>query len=379
MKPYSLATQKVRGFSLVELMVAITIGLIILVAVSGIFITSKKSYNVQDRLARLQENARFAMQFIMKDLRLAGYYGCVADFDTSTLSNSLNSTTGLVFQLSTPIEGLKAGNSAWNPSGNTSMPTGSTSVTSKESVCPNTIGSVCTGTDAIAVLLANPSDASLIVTAEMADLTDPVTVASSTQVKKNDIVTVADCSHTDVFQVTDVTTSGSNMILQHAVSSTPAPGNATASLGHIYGIQGPNGNPTGELIKFVYRRYYIGTGASGLPSLFRDGTEGQQELVEGIENMRILYGVDTDNPPDGIPNVYLKPDSIAATDWPKVVSVRVGILAMTTNDKAETTDIDKNSYDIDGDGSTDFTGPGDRNKRRVFLATVTLRNKHEAN
>jgi len=372
MKPYSLATQKVRGFSLVELMVAITIGLIILVAVSGIFITSKKSYNVQDRLARLQENARFAMQYLMKDLRMAGYYGCVSDFDSTTLSNSLNSTASLPIQLAVPLEGLKAGNSAWNPSGNTSMPTGSTSVTSKDSACPNTIGSICTGTDAIAVTLANPSDASYDITKEMADVTDPVTIASTNPINKYDVIAVADCSHADIFQVTDKSTASGNIELAHDTSGG-SPGNSSASLGHLYGPSG------GKVIKFIYRRYYIGTGASGLPSLFRDGTEGQQELVEGIENMRILYGLDTDTPPDGIPNVYVKPDSIAAADWPKVVSVRVGILAMTTSDKAENTDTDTAAYDIDSDGNTDYTGPGDRNKRRVFLATVTLRNKHESN
>jgi type IV pilus assembly protein PilW len=352
MKPGSSMKQKTKGFSLVELMVAITIGLIILVSVSGIFITSKKSYNVQDRLARLQENARFAMLYIMKDLRLAGYYGCVTEFDPSTLSNSLNTPVGMTFQLAAPLEGLKAGAAAWLPTMNPSLPAG-----------------MAAGSDAIAMVLANSSDASLGLTAEMADVTDPVTVAATTLVKKDDIVTVADCSHTDVFQVTGVNPSGGDIQLAHAPSASPAPGNATGSLGHTYGPTG------GKLIKFAYRRYYIGTGASGVPSLFRDGTEGQQELVEGIERMRILYGEDRSSPPDGIPDVYVTPDLV--TDWGKVISVRIGILAVTTNDKAETTDIDTTSYDIDGDGNTDFTAPGDRNKRRVFLATVMLRNAHE--
>jgi type IV pilus assembly protein PilW len=187
-------------------------------------------------------------------------------------------------------------------------------------------------------------------------------------------VTVADCSHADVFQITGITASGSNSVIAHAASASPppgTPGNSTGTLGQSYGPSG------GRLIKFAYRRYYIGTGSSGLPALFRDGTEGQQEIVEGIENMRILYGVDKDDPPDGIPNVYLKPDALATADWKKVVSVRVGILAMTVNDKAETTDTDSTAYDVDGDTVTDFTAPGDRNKRRVFLSTVMLRNKHE--
>jgi type IV pilus assembly protein PilW len=375
--------QKTKGFSLVELMVAVTIGLIILVSVSAIFITSKKSYNVQDRMARLQENARFAMQYIMKDVRMAGYYGCLTDFNDSTVTSSLNNVPGLSsFVMKLPIEGLKAGTSTWYPSLTTAMPTGTNSVTSKEAACPGVIGSRCTNTDAIAVLLANPSDTSpdgvtnpngLDLTVDMPDETSPIAVAATTLVKVNDIVAVSNCSNADVFQITGITSSGGNSLIEHVSVSPPpgTPGNSTGTLGHQYKPLG------GKLIKFAYRRYYIGTGSSGLPALFRDGTEGQQEIVEGVENMQILYGVDKDDPPDGIPNVYLKPDALASADWKKVVSVRVGILAMTVNDKAETTDTDSNAYDVDGDGATDFTAPGDRNKRRVFLSTVMLRNKHE--
>lgn len=383
MRSLSLMPQKTKGFSLVELMVAVTIGLIILVSVSAIFITSKKSYNVQDRMARLQENARFAMQYIMKDVRVAGYYGCLTDFDTSTVTSSLNSVAGMSsFNMTIPIEGLKAGSSTWYPSLGTAIPTGTTTVTSKESSCPGVVGSRCTNTDAIAILIANPSETSpdgitnphgLDVTADMADETSNITVAATTLVKVNDVITVSDCSNADVFQVTGITSGGGNSVIEHAVSSPPpgTPGNSTGTLGHQYRPSG------GKLIKFTYRRYYIGTGSSGLPALFRDGTEGQQEIVEGIENMRILYGVDTNDPPDGIPNVFLKPDDPTITDWKRVVSVRVGILAMTVNDKAESTDTDSAGYDVDGDSVTDFTAPGDRNKRRVFLSTVMLRNKHE--
>ena len=66
-----------RGFTLVELMVAMTIGLIILGAVGQIFATSSGTYVLQQDLARLQENGRFSMDFIAHDLRMAGYAGCV--------------------------------------------------------------------------------------------------------------------------------------------------------------------------------------------------------------------------------------------------------------------------------------------------------------
>ena len=55
-----------------------------------------------------------------------------------------------------------------------------------------------------------------------------------------------------------------------------------------------------------------------------------------------------------------------------MVSVRIGILARTIDDK--NTDLDSGSYDVDGDGTNDFTAPGDRYRRRVFQAVVQARN-----
>jgi prepilin-type N-terminal cleavage/methylation domain-containing protein len=55
------------GFTLVELMVAVTIGLIILAAVSRIFVTSRASYKLDEGLARVQENGRFAVDFLTRE------------------------------------------------------------------------------------------------------------------------------------------------------------------------------------------------------------------------------------------------------------------------------------------------------------------------
>ena len=66
-----------RGFSLVELMVAMVLGLIILGALILTFTANKRSYESQNTFARIQENGRYAMDLIIKDLRLAGYWGGV--------------------------------------------------------------------------------------------------------------------------------------------------------------------------------------------------------------------------------------------------------------------------------------------------------------
>ena len=61
------------GFSLVELMVAMTIGLVITMVIAEMFVGNKRTYTVQDENARMQENARFALSLLTRQIRMAGF------------------------------------------------------------------------------------------------------------------------------------------------------------------------------------------------------------------------------------------------------------------------------------------------------------------
>lgn len=65
------------GFSLVEVMLAMAFGLLVVVAGSRIFIGALHGWQVQDVAARLQEDARFALQRLARDIRMAGSFGCL--------------------------------------------------------------------------------------------------------------------------------------------------------------------------------------------------------------------------------------------------------------------------------------------------------------
>jgi len=355
MKLFRQHMVRIQGFSLVELMVALTIGLIILSSVSMLFVSSKKTYTTQDRLARLQENARFAMQFIIKDLRLTGYYGCVDEINADSVSNTLNSSTSFAYNAQIPLEGLNSAAGTWYPSGSATLPSG-----------------IASGTDAIAIRMGDASS-SVYIDTEMPNSSAELKVNSVTGFNTGDIIMVSDCTSTDIMQITQVQTS--SVKLQHNPGGGSSPGNSTQKLSKAYS---PSGNGT-RVMKFMTRQYFIATGASGNPALWRqDNTATPVELVDGIESLQILYGKNTDGIVPKVPNVYLQAGATGlqtAADWSSVVSIRIGILARTVNDKD--TDIDSGTYDVDGDGNTDFTplsNPPDRNKRRIFQAAVQLRN-----
>jgi len=92
----SLPLRRQRGMSLVELMVAMTIGLILTVVIANLFLGTKQTYRTQDDLARMQENVRFAFQIIGRSVRLAGYRA------------EWNKTVDQVFLGNSPIDGTNA-------------------------------------------------------------------------------------------------------------------------------------------------------------------------------------------------------------------------------------------------------------------------------
>ena len=338
------------GFTLVELMVAVTIGLIILVAVSTLFVSSRATYKTQDQLSRLQENARFAMQFMMSDLRLAGYYGCLDNVSSTNVFSVVNSTSLAYSVNQVALEGLENAGTTWFPSGSTDSPAG-----------------ILSGTDAIVVRFADPSTSAAL-TARMPNKAAPLTVDSVANFQQNEIVMVANCARADLMQITSIT----GNTLAHATGGA-APGNLSpADLSTEY-------DAPARVMKFATRRYYIrnNTATPPVPSLYRDTNGGAaEEMVEGIEVLKVLYGVDTDDPLDGVPNRYVPASAVAGANakygWNAVVTVRIGIIARTIDNKNQ--DPDTGRYDADGDGTFERDNPGDKFRRRVFQSTVQLRN-----
>jgi type IV pilus assembly protein PilW len=204
-----------KGLSLIELMIAITLSIFITAAMISLFVNSKQNYRLNENMSRLQENARFAISFLARDIRMSDYRTCVA-----------------ADRLATAIAGT-----------------------------------------------------------------------NNTGLNNSDTVTV--------------------------IWQTNACGATVASDTTIYSIQ---------------------NGSSGAPALFRSVNGVNTELVEGIENLQILYGEDTDN--DDAPNYFV--DSASITNMAQAVSVRLTLVARTLE--------------------TNLTTDGGRITRN-FTSTVTLRNR----
>jgi len=363
------------GLSIVELLVAVTIGLLLMTGAISIFMSNKTTYEITDDLSRLQENARYAIATMARDIRMVGFFGC-AD-NALAIANQLTITTaGNLYDVSNAVEGFEQGTTTWVPSAST-----------------DNIGGIVADSDAITVrYLEGVGDPlNVIMTAK----TDNVVIIGVPGLEQGDIVAVNDCSSADILQVTQITSaSGADGVsdtsddihtLQHIVGGSP--GNSAASLGKEYGTDA-------TVSRMGTARYFVGTGASGEPSLFRtrffanagNSTVTTEELVEGVETMQILYGVDNVNG-DRAPDTYMDATAVeTGTQWPNVVTVRVGLLMRTVDaygQEKDDTGFLNDRFNVAGtvvcrtgdtDPVCDQTYLNDRRRRRMFETTLAMRN-----
>lgn len=328
-----------RGFSLVELMVALTLSLILVAGALSVLFTSRITYFQNERTGRMQEGGRVAIELMLRDMRASGFRGCTQYVPSVT--NALPTPTGLLWNFASPVQGFEA-----DPTKSTWSPT-----------LDSEIDGALAGSDVIAVRTTLSDSPVFSLNAPMdgtnADLS--VDRLESDSVEKGDSMAVSDCSGTAVFAVSSFTGSGT--------TATIATGGA--ELEKAFGA-GAQVTPVDTVIYYVAPSTIERPGGVRNPALWRKvGASDPQELVEGVELMQALYGVDTDN--DRLVNSYLPADEV--TNWSNVLSVNIAMLVRSTEPNADI--VDNKTYTVLG---TSFGPKNDRYQRQMYSTTVALRN-----
>jgi type IV pilus assembly protein PilW len=376
-------TPRARGLSLIELLVAVAIGGILMGGAITLFINNRATYEVTNDMARLQESARFAMQLMSQDIRMAGYVGCVND--VTKVNDNLGLAEGQLANFTHAIEGYEAGDAAWSPSGhlgeNKAVIAGGAGFNAFEDDSDGItvryfMGNMQrTGGDIDnEVVNASPDDA---------NPTNPVIqVRNLTHtLVDGQAAAISDCGGADLFAL------------------DAAPGTA----GGVDTVTASALNRSYEVLNraivtpFMAVRYFVRQNGANVPALFRStlnpGNVTQEdtvELVDGVQSLQLLYGVDANL--DGIPDEFLSAGQISAidpnikltsrNDYLSVVAVRISLLLGTVDEFGGGPD--NNVYDV---GAERFCRTGlvavpactrtyapDQRRRRVFQTTVAVRN-----
>ena len=324
------------GFSLVELMVAMVITLILLAGIGQIFLSSKKSFNIQDSLSRMQENGRYAMANIIQDLRRAGYWGGNADIDKiqgteSVLKDLTTCPTGSLDwgrMLDYRIYGLDEDD---DPPASYACISGDWlrgDVLVTRYAAPYVVGGIT--------------------------LPLPVSTISANAVYSDRLFIRSSLFRGRVFLGKDSEDSD-NKLVAPAVRTTEM-------VAHGYFIRTSANSDATKC-----------TGSDAIPSLYRvtlgDGKLVEEEVAYGVDDLQIQYGVDTNN--NGAIDEYLNAGDgnlDEKKEWKRVLAARVWLLIRA--ECPETGFTNDTHYIM---GNKNFYSP-DAYRRQLYSATIDLRN-----
>ncbi len=350
-----------QGFTLVELMVALALGVMMSAATLQIFLNTKNLSGTEAAMSRMQETGRFGLNELVKDIRMVGYQGC-ADPNEIQIINIAEDLQGASFN-SGELRAFEV-----NADGAFLPALDATDVL--RDIQAGTVGahgkSALPGSDVITVQYANTIDAQLAT--DTATSSNVKITSNPIGLSQNDFAMISDCKSAHIFQITNVTNgSGSEVTFAHGSS-----GNTTNKILPGYDVGA-------RVMQFESKTYFVAdtgrrteTGARVTALYVKEFTRPPQELLEGVESLHLQYGQllrDTGN------IRYVNGDD-ANLNMDDVVSVRVGILVQSYEQVAANNDT--RTYSLPGRNVSNAdlgAHAGDRAVRKPFIDTVRLRNK----
>lgn len=334
--------RKVRGLTLVELMIALTLGILLIGAVISVFIGTSQTYRTQEAMSKVQETGRFAVEILARDIRQVGFRGaCMPGAEVNSLLDP--NGTGYDDELFDFETGSLVG---WHQQAGPHA---------------GSMNGYVAGTDTLLIKKSSSMDANP--SGNTPENASTVNLNGPSGIAREQLVVISDAESCDIFQ----NTASSNADTVTRGTANMAPGNLNPGQNNL----SKRFDDTSQMFRFEPRLYYVGasTADSDQNSLrrldFGLGSANDQELVTGVEDLRIRYGEDTNN--DGRINSFRTADEVA--DWEAVRAVRVILIVNSTN----TENVVDTPQQLAIDGGT-WTAP-DRRLYQVFTSTIGLRNR----
>ena len=290
------APHRQSGLTLIELMVALVLGLIVSTAAVGVFITNGRTTAASDNLARVQENSNMAFEFMVRDLREAGGNPCTKKIPVGNVIT--NAATTWWANWNGGLRGYDNG----------------------------ALAGTTAGTDAVEVMYGTAQGATVV-------SHDPASATFSLLPLRhgfnaNDLLMVCDYSQATIFQMTSPAGTVTNGSVVHT-NGVGSPGNCSKGLGFRMPMDcSATGSayqyePNSMVVRMYSTRWYIAPNGRGGQSLFRVALRGNalgvaEEVAEGVTDMQLTYVL------SGGTN-YISGASIPAARWRDVIGVRLNL------------------------------------------------------
>lgn len=402
-----------QGVTLIELMIALLIGSILVLGLVQVFSASRSAYQLSQGIARNQESSRFAIDFLTRDLRMAGHAGCVNDQSLLASSGGVitggnirslflsgpdrnsNNVAALQFPLrfDMAIEGFEANGTA---PGNTSAIPATPAAGAAADWTPalpaalQGLGAL-KGSDIVVLRFLSPEE-SPITTFNADPAVTPNLVypaASGTLATQGSgLFAIADCRSATVFQASAAPSTTQMNVAANGLNKSDLSfvGTQDRALAYKPG--------SAALFRAETMAYYVALNAQNEPALYRArwiatpgaGTLARvaDEMVDGVESMQLLYGRDAVTDPALPPLGNIATMDTAATinastygpaaAWRRVGAVQIGLLVRnsgTSGERAASTQ----SVIPQAVMQVSMPAPNDNNYRSTYETTVALRNR----
>ena len=344
-----------RGFTLIELMIGLTLGLMLSIAVISVYFAQANTYKTNMSLAAIQSAESAISALLTPIIRSAGFCGC------TTVSQAMSNLN--------PGGPLPLGNLSTSPAAIMGYDAASgTTITVTQDNAANTnsanswlpplhaslVGNVQSVSDVLIVLGALPGNPPIAVSVITAG-SNSLTLQNTTGIVAGQFAVVSDCLKASIFKVTSV----AGVTVVHAAGAG-ALANATDALI-------PNYSPGAQFISLAQTAFFVAQDPGGQSSLVRatlnsSGTWTIQSLVPGVQTMQVRYGIGS----GGVLSQYVA--ASAVVDWTQVYAIRLGFLIEGRRGSAS---LPPTSYSVLG---TTVNVPADGRLRHMFEMTITLRN-----
>lgn len=326
--------QAVGGFTLVELMIALVLGLLVIAGVGSVFLGNQQAYRTNEGLSQMQDAARTTFEYLARDIRAAGSNFC----GIQDMESALNSGNGLL-KLASMVSAVEGWKDVDAMSDTFGLPGSGP-------------GSPVSGTPLIR--LAGSRGVGLA-------LVDSTVARSEIElgngsVAVGNILLACDVSRAVIFQVTGT----SGQVIEHDVGATgddSAPGNSTDSwLDETFAASSYLAVPTNYL-------WYVGENDADGQSLYRHGVGAQgletTEIVRGLKG-----GADHWNIEYHVSGTDEFDEAASVSDWADVDAVRLTITAQ--------------SHGINPNDAERGAGTDHKRLERTFTTTIAIRSRLEA-
>ncbi|WP_288843131.1 prepilin-type N-terminal cleavage/methylation domain-containing protein [uncultured Deefgea sp.] len=286
-----------RGFSIVELMIAVAIALLMIAAVSGVVLSSKQSYRSSEGLSQVNESGRSALSFLERAIRGTGVIACG---NTQQVANVLNNPSAQWWSNWAAIRGF-SGDAA-----------------TSAAAFGSGVGQRIAGTHAIQ--LQGMGDSAYSIESHNGGSANIKLAGSGHDIVAGDILMVCDSDHATIFQVSNINGTGN---LVHNKGSGTSPGNCSNDLAFPTDCgSGPTSKyefaPNSTVAKLAASTWYIGNNGrsqDGGRSLYRVGIDGTPiEMAAGVVDLQISYRIPSSTS-------WVDASSLSNTQWDQVNAV----------------------------------------------------------